>query len=263
MIMRVVLACLPASLWCACSAPVYDDTIGLEGVPVAEGALAGTFALKSQALDQADTVLGKVDTGGITFSLVVRTHREGGFYDEAIAVCDVQNFETAGLTTVNTAATVDSIPDQTATLEVDHATGAFLRHTYREYWAIRDLSDDEPLPTDKESPVFYDMDADDHPGTTVTTSGLIDGEVYVAQRKTIDQEGLVRGEDESLGLSRVKKEGTVLGASNDFLLNEAPRVPHPDPKASWFFELRLDDGAGCDAVVAAKENEDLPSRRPF
>jgi hypothetical protein len=249
----------------ACQEPYYDDTIGVEGVPTDTGALAGTFALQSQAMDQANTVLGPVDTGGITWSLVVRTVRadDPNAYDERIEVCDVENFETAGLTTVNTPATIDAIPESLATLIVDHATGAFQRQPYREYWAVRDLDDDAPFPTDKASPVFYDMDGDEKPGTTVITSGLVNGEVYVAQRKTVEQTGVVQGEDVSFGLSKVKKEGTVLAASTDFLLNEAPREPHPNPKNSWFMEVRLADGAGCDAVVAARDDETLPVRRPF
>jgi hypothetical protein len=275
MLVRLLVLSHASCALLACAEPHYDDEIGVEGVVTDRGSLTGTFALKSQALDQANTILGPVDTGGVTYSLVVRTLSaevstglEGGvagasLYDERIEVCDVENFETAGLTTVNTPDTVAAIPEVLAVLEVDHGTGFFLRHTYREYWAVQGLDEDDPLPTDKTSSVFYDMDADGNPGTTLTTSGLVDGEVYVAQRKTVDQEGVVQGTDESLGLSRVKKEGTVLGASNDLLLNETERVPHPDPKASWFFEVRLDDGAGCDAVVAAKINEDLPRRRPF
>ena len=134
---------------------------------------------------------------------------------------------------------------------------------YREFWAVQGLNDDEPLPTDKESAVFYDMDGDTNPGATLTASGLVDGEVYVAQRKTVDQQGVVQGTDSSFGLAQVKKEGTVLGASNDLLLNEAPRTPHPNPKNSWWVEVRIDDGAGCDGVTAARDSEALPLRRPF
>lgn len=267
MIVRLSLLTVVAGIvpGMACQEPYYDDTIGVEGVATDVGALAGTFALQSQAMDQANTVLGPIDTGGVTWSLVVRTIRvdQPDRYDERIEVCDVENFESAGLTTVNTPATIDAIPEGLATLVVDHATGAFHREPYREFWAVRDLDDDAPFPTDKESPVFYDMDDDGQPGATVLTSGLVDGEVYVAQRKTIEQTGVVQGEDVSFGLSKVKKEGTVLAASNDFLLNEAPREPHPNPKNSWFMELRIGEGDGCDAVLAARDDETLPIRRPF
>ena len=249
----------------ACPEPFYDDNIGVEGVATEAGSLQGTFALKSQALDQANTILGPVDTGGITYSLVTRTWRadEPNLYDETHKVCDVENFETAGLTTVNTRATIDGIPESITVLDVDHATGAFVRTPFHESWAVQNLADDEALPEDKTSDVFYDMDGDGNPGATVTTSGLVDGEVYVAQRKTVDQTGVVQGEALNFGLSRVKKEGTVLGANNDLLLNEAERVPHPNPKQSWWMEIRVDDDANCDAVRDARDSDELPIKRPF
>lgn len=249
----------------ACPEPFYDDVIGVEGVATETGSLQGTLALKSQAMDRANTVLGPVDTGGITYSLVTRTWREDepARYDETHKVCDVENFETAGLTAVNTRATIDGIPVSTTVLDVDHASGAFTRQPFHEYWAVQNLDDNDPLPEDKTSAVFYDMDNDGNPGTTVTTSGLVDGEVYVAQRKTISHTGVVQGEALSFGLARVKKEGTVLGASTDLLLNEAERVPHPDPKQSWWMEIRIDDDAGCDAVIDARDSDALPIKRPF
>jgi hypothetical protein len=164
---------------------------------------------------------------------------------------------------VNSRATIDNIPVGSTVLDVDHATGAFTRTPFKEYWAVQNLADDDAFPTDKESDVFYDMDGDGNPGTTLATSGLVDGEVYVAQRKTIDQTGVVQGEALNFGLSRVKKEGTVLGASNDLLLNETERVPHPNPKQSWWMEIRVDDDASCDAVRDARDSDALPISRPF
>lgn len=249
-----------------CAEPYYDDEIGVQGVATEEGSLVGTFAIESLATDQAEVpIFGRIDTGGVTYALITRTWRqeEPSTYDESIKVCDVINFETAGLTTVNTADTIAGIPDATTTLTVDHATGAFVRAPYREFWAVRDLADDDELPTDLDSPVFYDMDGDGNPGTTVVASGLQSGEVYVAQRKTVDHRGVVQGPDKSLGLAKVKKEGIVLDASNDLLKTESPRTPHPDPKRSWWFELRIDDGADCGEVIAAAEDERLPLRAPF
>jgi hypothetical protein len=275
MIVRVLLSRVVATalgvaagvVTAACPAPYYDDDIGLDGVPTTAGVLAGRFALQSTAVDQAEVaIFGKIDTGGITASLVTRTWRGGDepdAYDEAIEVCGVENFETAGLTTVNTPATIRSIPTSQAVLRVDHATGAFTREPYREYWAVRDLDDDDALPTNKDSSVYYDMDDDGNPGTTVQASGLVNGEVYVAQRKTVDQRGVVRGDDESVGLSRVKKEGLILEATNDLLKTEAPRLPHPDPKQSWWMEVRLRDDDGCRAVLDAQESGELPRIAPF
>jgi hypothetical protein len=263
----VATAVAAAAALAGCPAPHYDDVIGLDGVPVDEGSLAGTFGLQSTAVDQADVpIFGKVDTGGITVSLVRRTWRgatEPDVYDEVITVCGVENFETAGLLTVVPDATRRAIPESTGVLRVDHDTGAYLRETYREYWAVRDLPDDEPLPADKSSDVYYDMDEDGNPGTTIEATGLAVGQVYVAQRKTIDQKGIVRGTDESLGLSRVKKEGVVLDATSDLLKTESERAPHPDPKQSWFIDVRLDDDAGCGDVVSAQQSGTIPRKSPI
>ena len=264
---RTVLLALGVVVASGCPEPYYDDALGLDGVPVDDGSLAGTFGLQSTAVDQADVpVFGKIDTGGITASLVQRTWRgaaEPDVYDEVITVCGVENFETAGLLTVVPEETLRAIPQSTAVLHIDHATGAYERDTYREYWAVRDLPDDKPLPEDKSSDVYYDMDDDGHPGTTIEATGLAEGQVYVAQRKTIDQQGIVRGEDQSLGLSHVKKEGVILDATSDLLKTESERTPHPDPKQSWFVDVRLDDDAGCDAVLAAQKSGAIPRKSPI
>ncbi len=249
----------------ACAEPFFDSDIGVEGVPVDEGALAGTFALKGNGVDQADTILGKVDTGGRSFYLSRRTfNAETKVYDETLTACFVENFETAGLQTTNNPAAVAAIPPIPATINVDHATGAYVRSTFREYWAIEGLNDEEELPSDPSDDVYYDSDDDGHPGATVFTQGLVpNGEVYIAQRKTVSATGVVRGVDQSFGLLASKKEGITLAANNNLLLTEAQRVPHPDPKESWWMEIRLADDGNCDDVVNARDDGDLPIRRPF
>ena len=248
-----------------CAEPFYDSDLGVEGVATDTGSLAGTFGLKGNGVDQADTAIGKVDTGGRSFYLSQRTFNAATqVYDELLTVCAVENFETAGLQTTNNPAAIDAIPPVATTITVDHATGAYVRQTFREYWAVEGLDDDDDLPADPEDDVYYDSDDDGHPGATVFTQGLVpDGEVYIAQRKTVSATGVVRGVDQSFGLLASVKEGTVLAANNNLLLTEADRVPHPDPKESWWMELRLNDDADCDDVVAARDDDSLPLRRPF
>lgn len=249
----------------ACAEPFFDADIGVAGVAVEEGALAGTWALKGNALDQADTVLGKIDTGGRAFYLSVRTFdTDSKVYGETLTVCAVENFETAGLQTTNNPAAIAAIPAMSTTLDIDHATGAYARAAFREYWAIEGLDDDDDLPEDPGSSVYFDSDDDGHPGATVFTQGLVpNGEVYIAQRKTVSATGVVRSVDMSFGLLAARKEGIVLAASNDLLLTEADRVPHPDPKESWWIEIRLGDDGNCDDVLAARDSDDLPLLRPF
>jgi len=263
--MKLLLLASGLALGAACAEPFYDSDLGVSGVAVSEGSLTGVFAIKGVAVDQADTVLGPVDTGGMSFYLSRRSwNDETKVYDEILRTCAVENFETAGLQTENSEAGIASIEEMPSTITVDHASGAFVRQTFHEYWAIEGLDDGDDLPADKDSDVYFDADGDDHPGITVFTQGLVpNGEVYVAQRKTVDTDGVVRSTDQSFGLLHAKKEGVVLGANNDLLLNEAERVPHPDPKQSWWMEVRLDDTAGCEEVKAARDSDELPRRRPF
>ena len=268
MIIRIVLGrwYIAALLGGAsCAEPFYDDNIGVEGVKIDEGALAGTFALKGNGVDQADTAIGKVDTGGRSFYRSQRTFNvDTKVYDETLTLCAVENFETAGLQTTNNPAAIAAIPEVSTTIDVDHATGAYTRATFFEYWAIQGLGDTEPLPRDVNDDVYFDSDADGHPGATVFTQGLVpNGEVYIAQRKKVSATGVVRGVDKVFGLLASKKEGIVLAANNNFLLTEAVRVPHPDPKESWWMEIRIDDDGGCAEVEQARDDDDLPLRRPF
>ena len=265
LVVRAALTGVGVASTAGCPEPFYDDDIGVEGVAVDEGSLAGTFGLKGNGVDQAETAIGKVDTGGRSFYLSQRTFNvETRLYDEVLTVCSVENFDTAGLQTVNNPDAIEAIAQIGATINVDHATGAYTRSDFFEFWAIEGLGNDDALPEDPDDDVYYDSDDDGHPGATVFTQGLVpNGEVYIAQRKTVSATGVVRGVDVSFGLLASKKDGTVLAANNDFLLTEADRVPHPDPKESWWIEVRLDDDGDCDDVEAARASDTLPLRRPF
>jgi hypothetical protein len=261
--MKIVVAAVWLGALLGCEKPVFDDRIGVAGVATADGSFAGTFALKAVLTDQADTALGTILSGGMTFYLVTTTHDGDGTYQATYDICDVINFETAGLTTVIPPDTLASLPSFSSTITIDHGTGAMSLDVYREHWAVADLPANEDLPQDPTDPRFFDVEGDDKPGATVVTSGLVSGEVYVAQRKTVSTSGVVRDDDSAVGLCTHRKEGIVLDATNDFLKTESPRRPHEDPKRSWFVLTRLEDNADCASVLAAKDDGRLPVRPPF
>jgi hypothetical protein len=261
--MRVMMA-FPLCLLLACPEPVYDDRIGLTGVSTPAGSFAGSFALKAVLTDQADTAIGTIATGGMTFYLVTMTTTDvDGRYRAEYDVCDVVNFETAGITTVVPPATLDAIPNFSADVIIDHGTGALELSTYREHWAVADLADSDDLPTDAADPRFYDMEGDGNPGATLTASGLVAGEVYVAQRKTVSASGVITDADGGAGLCTHRKEGLVLDATSNLLKTETPRRPHADPKRSWFSLVRLSESATCADVITARDDERLPQFAPF
>jgi hypothetical protein len=259
-----IALCASATI-AACTQPVYDSTLGVTGVPVDEGSLAGTFAIQSTATDQANTILGPQDGGGTTYSLVTRTYDAASkTYLQHVQVCAVIDFDVAGLSSTISDEAARSVPAFDTVLDVDHATGAYDVSTFEEVWAVH-LPDNatSPLPATKDSPEVYDMDGDGKPGFTVKTSGLVDGELYVVQRKTLTYSGVVRSKDESFGLVKHHKESVVLDATNSLLKSSVDRKQHPDPKRSWFQEKRIAADATCDTVKAAITDGTLAEHAPF
>jgi hypothetical protein len=260
-----LLACAIAAASSACPEPVYDDDIGLSGVPTEPGALAGAFVLAMTAADLGDVPgFGAQYAGGMTFMLVRRTWN-GSAYEQTNRVCAVVNFEVAGLATEVSRRTARSIPALGVELSIDHATGAYGAADFFELWALQGLERGAPLPTSADDPRVWDMDADGKVGATLTTSGLLTGELYVAQRKTVSLSGVVRGPDESVGLLVHKKEAVVLDATDELLKQKVERAQHPDPKESWWHEVRIapaGGGADCGDVEAALADGTL-ALRPF
>lgn len=256
-----------------CPEPIYDADLGVEGVPVDEGALAGGFALLVQASDKAN-VPGLEDEvgGGFTLYAIERVIDDaaafGGAYAQTMTACQVNNFEVAGLTTIVSRETAESIPPMVAgSVDIDESTGAVNGVAFVERWALDDsISDTDPLPEKPDDAGLIDMEGDGKPGATLVASGLANGEIYVNNRKTISLAGVVRGPDESFGLTTHKKEGFVLEATDPLLDVDAQREMHPDPKESWWHELRLappGERASCDDVNAALESGTLSRLRPF
>lgn len=257
---RVALLALAAS---SCAQPAYDDRIGVGGVPTEQGALAGRFGLASTAADLAQVpLLGEQVGGGMTIALVERSW-DGVAYQQTNTVCRVINFEVAGLASTIDDATARAVPPIAVTLAVDHARGAVSTEEFFETWAVRDLSADDPMPTARDDARFFDMEADGHPGATVSTSGLVTGELYFAQRKALTFDGVVRSPDETLGLLTHTKEATVIDATDELLLSQTERTQHPDPKLSWWHEVRLVDDASCDTLTAAVDDGSFSLLRPF
>lgn len=174
-------------------------------------------------------------------------------------VCSVINSESAGLLITTPDDLVRRIPAFTTTLHVDHGGGVYEQDEAVELWALRD---DGPLPDDATDASVYDMDEDGHPGATGIASGIVSGEVYFVQRKTVAYSGVTTA-DGALGIATVVKQSRTLDATNEQLKGQAERKPALDPKDSWFAEVPLADGADCDDVVDARESEALPRVRPF
>lgn len=267
---------LPFVLLAAACAPppVYDDELGVQAEPAPVGSLAGTFAVKTvnSTLVHAGP-FGEQQGGGVNFRLVSRTWRDPAYAQQS-QLCGGFNFPVLDLLITTPESTYRAVAPSEETVVVDHERGTFTETGHIQLWALRDLPDPytTELPTTKEEAAqephasrIFDMDDDGNPGITSFATGPIEGEIYVMQRKTVDLEGVILGADRVLGLAANVNEALTLGTDNDLLdrQSEGSAEPWPDKKESWFEQVRLDDGADCDEVMAAVEDGRLSRLSPL
>lgn len=108
----------------------------------------------------------------------------------------------------------------------------------------------EALPTSAQDARVYDQDMDGRPGVTVRVTGLVDGEVWVAQRDSHEVEGEVVSLDRIEGRVRFLKEQAILGADNPLLESPLPSVPDPNPDRSTMVMVRTSEEMQCAGIVA-------------
>ena len=65
------------------------------------------------------------------------------------------------------------------------------------------------------------------------------------------------------GLAEGTYEQVTLDSTNSLVNESITKDPHPNPKESWFEEIRIDDGADCDEVEAAIADGRITRLNPF
>lgn len=256
--------------------PVYDDNIGLAAEPIDPGAAVGTFATKVLNVTLVKVpVLGDYAGGGVNYRLLRREYDAAtDTYAQRSVLCGGYNFEVAGVTTSLPESSYRAVPESVDEVVTITADGSYTQRGHLQLWGLRDLPDPvtTALPENKEAAAedpwparIYDMDDDDKPGATTIVSGAVNGEVYVAQRKTVANSGVVLGPDHVVGLATNSNEVVQLGNNNALLdrQSEGSAEPHPDPKRSWFEEARVADDADCDDVMRAEDDGVLNVLPPF
>jgi hypothetical protein len=256
--------------------PVFDSEIGVEAIPIERGAAAGTFALKVVNTTLVKVpVLGDFAGGGTNYRLVTRAYdADKDTYRQSSFLCGGFNFEVGGVVVSLPESTYRAVPESVAEVVTIDDAGTYDQVDHLQLWGLRDLPEpfDTPLPATKDEAAaspnkerIFDMDDDGNPGITSIVSGAVEGEVYAIQRKTVTTRGVVLGPDRAIGLAKNTNEVLQLGNNNVLLdrQSEGSSEPHPDPKRSWFEEVRVDEGADCDFVMAAEDDGLLSRFAPF
>ena len=257
--------------------PYYDDDIGLEAIPVDPGAMAGTFGLKMQITTVTNLpALGEVTGGGDTYLLVERTYDEAtATYEQTQQVCGGKISSETSESTLPLSSWQAIPATAPLKLKIRDEDGFFQLEGHLEMWGLDEEEFDDPyddgLPDDEveaedepHKSRIVDMDDDGEPGMTISVDGsLVSGDFYFIQRKISDMEGVLRGPDQIVGLNSTSFEQIILGAASGPTRQGYPQEKHPDPKQSWTEEIRLDDGAECDAVLDAVDSGDLSKFAPF
>lgn len=258
--------------------PVFDEDLGLEAIPAEVGSLAGTFAIKALSATIVRIPVPGIDDalgGGVNYRINRRTwDADAGVYRQQSELCGGFNFEVHGVVTRASQSAYRAVPPSTEeVIEVDHARGTYTATGHVQLWGFS--LDDQlngPFPETREEALapphidnIYDMDDDDEIGITLFVSGLVEGEVYAIQRKTVDLEGILQGPDRMLGLATTGYESVTLGNNNAVLdqSSAGSAEPYPDPKESWFEEVRVSDDITCEEVLEMEANGDLSRIRPF
>jgi hypothetical protein len=99
------------------------------------------------------------------------------------------------------------------------------------------------LPQSPDDSRVRDQDKDGKPGVTVLVSGLVSGEIYVAQRNWVELRGKQRAANHFQGKVRFGNEQVVLGASTS-MLESSPNA-RPDPGRSYFHLVKVPKRSKC------------------
>jgi hypothetical protein len=248
----------------------------LQAVSVEDGALAGAWGVKI-ALSTVATfpVFGEIDAGGDTYYLTVRTWNEAdAAYDVDVQLCGGRTYDTiAGTSTIPHASYQTVTVVEPPVLIIDHARGTYAQNDLLELWALADLPDPwttelpqtpDEAASEPHASRITDPDEDANPGLTSSLEGAIEGHVYFIQRRVVQLDpGVVVQEGKIQGLVTHATENITVGSDNEVINQSLEEVPNPDPKKTWFEEVRLGDEADCEDVLAAIEDETISRVQPF
>jgi hypothetical protein len=184
-----------------------------------------------------------------TYAVVLHDLRLDGarLYDEGGRLCDLFIESNVGMVrTVLPEAFKRSLPPPVFDVVVQRRGAGWSLEQKKRFVVVGARLKDEKkgeLPGDASDARLVDQDGDGKPGVTVRVEGLVDGEIYLAQRNWARLKGELKAPGLFAGRVWFGNEQTILGATSP-LLKRAPKT-RPVPERSWFRLVRLSNKATC------------------
>ena len=109
----------------------------------------------------------------------------------------------------------------------------------------------EALPQMDTDARLRDVDNDSNPGATLTVTGFVSGDVYIANRNIVTSTGIVDSPDRITGTNEVAADQFIVGASAILLNNNSTVVTQDTGEQSSPFEMvRLSSDLSCSDIVS-------------
>lgn len=232
---------------------VASSAAATEPSPGALPSLAGRWALVQVQTSKADVpIVGSVTNRLVSLS-IVDVVQQGASLTLRQDVCDVRVRSTASqVRTVIPRALQQAASGHTWTARLEPGADG-VRFVGAESFQVLGATLADPvrdaLPSDSGDARVSDDDSDGKPGVTVRVEGLLDGEIYLAQRSRTVHRTVLRGRSEPDRPSEVSgriewtTEQRVLDSTSAFLRKQPPSAPIADE--SIFRMTRMEPGEGC------------------
>ncbi|MCK6547150.1 hypothetical protein L6R52_14970 [Myxococcota bacterium] len=250
------------------AAPALDADVlpDAEPAPIDAGPeptidLTGTWARRSRTTHITGDGSAELDRLTVTLLSRVELVQRGAAAEERITTCAVDvAFEGNTAATVTfTDAAISSLPSATTSATID-GTGFGTRFEPQRrilLFGFRSEQDPatSPLPESAQDPRVYDADGDEHPGITLIIGGAAPGELWVASRMIVFEQGIVRSATVIEGTAENDWTLSRLGASNDALaaLPIAVRAaPQPSDELRMVRVSTAQDGWDCGRIREAE-----------
>jgi hypothetical protein len=256
----------------------YSSDIGVPGVPLDEGELAGVWASQLEFATIITVPIFGDRNSGTNGGRLMTVTWDGAAkkYRLTFKWCWDTIYEVEGTRNTIPDANLDRLRSINGDGDVNHDAGHFRAYRLLDLWGLQNMPDpyNTPLPgvdNYKQSPQsdwVYDEDMDGKVGVTSVISGSADGEAYFINRGVFTLNGVAKTKTELLGLleqetvEQVVLESTV-NLPGGLSTGRSEVRAEEDPKESWFQAVKLGSTGTCQDVKDAKADGRLSSGRPF